>query len=59
MAEPTPETMRQQAHELLAQAASTDDQSAKRTLTSRAFALAQDAEAVERKANDQQIGSSR
>ena len=59
VAQLSPETMRQQTRELLEQAASTNDQSAKRTLTSRAFALAQDAEAAERKAGDQQIGSSK
>lgn len=48
-----PRSMRQQANRLLGEAAQTSDLSQRRKLASRAFALAQNAEAVERKAVEQ------
>ncbi len=54
MPESDPRSMRQQASRLLGEAAQTNDISQKRKLASRAFALAQDAEAEERKAEQRQ-----
>ena len=52
MSKSDPGKMRQQVTQLVGKASNTDDIVMKRKLTSRAFALAQDAEAVERSSED-------
>jgi hypothetical protein len=54
MSKSGPGEMRQQVRQLLGKASATDDASEKRKLASRAFALAQDAEAAERFDEDPQ-----